>query len=485
MKKDLCPNAEVFFCGVIVLKKIIFCNMKSRFFSSLFLAACGFASAAVGEVFQLDLTPGTNQSEAGLFMRNYRPGPERPILGVGGRDWHLSANPYVGGGAIQSEAVRDTTNPRGYVGAYLTGHKKQFDFALNLAFDNYDNRNMRSYKDLQYTGHIGYKLPWIQVKAGYDREHFGPGVYNNLVFNRSSFPYDMLSVNLDLGPLRVYSFYGSLRVAPWGWEAPMGIPEPVRQQLTSAMSKDRDLYGHRYEFRSKSFTLGISEATFLYDNNQPWLFIPTVPLFMEKGNFSENSNNGELAFDAEYRFLGIGRVYTEFLLDDMESPVSLVKNDNIEAKWAWMAGVQLDKNFDILGRRLWAGTVAEYSRVEPYVYTHFVQNSAQAAHAARPVGNPNGPNSQAVDWSLYAQYNNRFRVVVHNKWLWKGTDTGSELNDVTPGNHLKLPKHFLRGAKMQYIFAPYINYLVDHVSYQLGFKLFDEKECYGNVVLWF
>ncbi|MCQ2109747.1 MAG: hypothetical protein MJZ05_13420 [Fibrobacter sp.] len=457
--------------------------MAHKLISTLFLAAWGFANAAMGEVFQLDLTPGTNQSEAGIFMRNFRPGPDRPLLGIGGRDWHLAANLYAGGGAVVSEAVRDTTNPRGYLGAYLTGHKQNFDFALNLAFDNFENRNMKDFKALQYTGHIGYKMDWIQFKAGYDREHFGPGVYNNLVFNRSSFPYDMMSINLDLGPLHVYSFYGALRVAPWGWQAPMGIPEPVREQLVSTMSKDRDVYGHRYEYRGKNLTLGISEATFIYDNNQPWLFVPTVPLFMEKGNYTENSNNGEIAFDAEYKFLGIGRLYTEFLLDDMESPIRLIANDNAESKWAWMAGVQLDKDFDIFGQRLWAGTIAEYARIEPFVYTHFHANTAQAAHAARPVGNPNGPNSQAIDWSIYGQYGKRFRLVLHNKWLWKGTDYGSELNDETK-NALHTKKSFLKGAKIQYTFAPYFNYLVDHVSYQLGFKFFGEKECYGNIVVW-
>lgn len=458
--------------------------MVRYIFSICLLALCGAANAAIGELFQLDLTPGTNQSEAGIFMRNFRPTPGGSPLSIGGRDWFLSATPYAGGGSLRSEAVRDTTSPRGFVGAYLMGRKRQFDFALNLVYDNYENRNMREYKSLQYTGHVGFSLDWFKFKVGHDRMHFGPGVYNNLVFNRSSFAYDFLSMDLAFGPLLVRSFYGSLRVAPWGWQAPAGIPEPVKQNLEKVMFADRDVYGHRYEFRTKSITLGINEATFLSDNNQPWLFVPTVPLFMEKGNFSENSNNGELSFDAEYRFAGMGRVYTEFLLDDMESPISLVSNDNAEAKWAWMVGLQLDHNFYIANHKLWAGSIFEYTRIEPYVYTHFEENTAQAAHAMRPVGNSNGPNSQAFDWSVYSQFNERFRLVLHNKWLWKGTDTGSDLNDRTPPDHYKVSKHFLRGAKMKYSLAPYLNYLVDHVSFQLGFKFFNEKEYYGNAIVW-
>ena len=45
---------------------------------------------------------------------------------------------------------------------------------------------------------------------------------------------------------------------------------------------------------------------------------------MEKGNYSEDSNNGSLSFDFNYRLYRSLRVYTEFFLDDMESPVSLV-----------------------------------------------------------------------------------------------------------------------------------------------------------------
>jgi hypothetical protein len=67
--------------------------------------------------------------------------------------------------------------------------------------------------------------------------------------------------------------------------------------------KSRNLYGHRYELNLSNWVLGISELQVLYDNNKPWLFVPIVPLFMEKGNYSENSNNGSLSFDVAYHFV--------------------------------------------------------------------------------------------------------------------------------------------------------------------------------------
>lgn len=441
---------------------------------TLLIAFCGIVSAADFEGIRQGVTPGVFAQEMGLWEPegSLAPGSDfasaKPPLSIGGSDWHLGATLYAGGGAIKSTAASDTVSPRGFFGAYLTGHKDSADFALNLLFDNFTNRNLKQFKALQYTGHVGYSHDWIQLRAGRDAEHFGPGVYNNLTFNRAAYAYDNVSVNLNLGPLKVYSFYGSLRVAPWDSDSSFA---------------DRDVYGHRYEVNTESFTFGISEATVLYDNNQPWHLVPTVPLFMEKGQFYEASNNGLIAFDVEYRFLGIGRVYTEFLLDDMESPIRLIANDNVESKWGWTAGIQLDKDLDLFGKGLLVGTVAEYARVEPFVYTHFYSNTAQHAHAGRPLGNPNGPNNQAIDWSIYAQFDKRFKAVLHNKWLWKGTDYGSQLNDQT-SNALHTKKSFLTGAKMQYSLAPYFSYMVDHVSYQLGFRFFNENEAFGNVVVW-
>ncbi len=464
--------------------------MSFKLFASSFLAACGLVCAAGVEDIQQGLVPDAFKQEQGLFSPGNGAAAYRPALGIGGSDWQLGATLYAGGGALQSESMADTVSPRGFLGAYLTGRKDSAEFALNLLFDNFDNKNLKRYKDLQFTGHIGFRHDWIQLRAGRDAEHFGPGVYNNLTFNRAAYAYDNVSVNFDVGPLKVYSFYGGLQVAPWKGTASIASASPrndngegPRNDTAETVFKDRDVYGHRYEVNTKNFTFGISEATVLYDNNQPWLFVPTVPLFMEKGNYSEDTNNGVLSFDAEYRFLGLGRVYTEFLLDDMESPIRLIANDNVESKWGWMAGIQLDKDLDLFGKGLLVGTVAEYARVEPFVYTHFYSNTAQHAHAGRPLGNPNGPNSQAIDWSVYAQFDKRFKVVLHNKWLWKGTDYGSQLNDQT-SNALHTKKSFLTGAKMQYSLAPYFTYTVDHVSYQLGFRFFNEQEAYGNVIVW-
>ena len=366
---------------------------------------------------------------------------------VGGMD-------YRGG-----EALGDTIWPGMDGGLYVRGFADSVDFVLDARIyseghsaeypQSWDREFLEVQKEennsgVEYTSyaryrtHFAFNHDWLRLDFGRDVMHWGPGYYNNLTLNQFALPYNMMSLDLVIGPLRVMSFYGDMRI--------------YNNSMSDKNKDDRNVFGHRYELAIGNATFGISELQVQYDNLKPWLFVPTAPLFMEKGNYSESSNNGSLAFDFNYRLFSMARIYTEFFLDDMESPISLVKNDNIEAKWAWMAGMQAGHDFYFSGHRLEAGMVFEYARVEPYVYSHFVKNTAQIANLGYPLGNPGGPNSRTI---------------------------GSALNDTTPShNHMKIHKKFLDGAEMQYSLSPALSYEGQFVSFMGELSLIDDKKVY-------
>ena len=384
------------------------------------------------------------------------------------------------------EALGDTIWPGIDGGIYLRGFADSVEFVLDARIydeghsadkpKSWDREFLEVQKEennsgVEYTSyaryrtHLSFNYDWFRLDFGRDVMHWGPGYYNNLTLNQFSLPFNSMSVDLRFGPLRVFSFYGDLRI--------YGSMSDKNKDET------RNLFGHRYELAFGNATIGISELTVLYKNMKPWLFVPTVPLFMEKGNYSESSNNGSLAMDFNYRLFNKVRIYTEFFLDDMESPISLIKNDNIEAKWAWMAGLQAGHDFYINGKKLEVGTIAEYARVEPYVYTHFVKNTAQMAHLGYPLGNQGGPNSQTIDWNVFAQFDNHIFASLRNTWFWKGTDYGSAVNDTTPHhNHMKIHKKFLDGAKMQYSLTPALAYEGQYVSFMGELTFIDDRKVY-------
>jgi hypothetical protein len=287
------------------------------------------------------------------------------------------------------------------------GKDKQTDTATgSVSYDSY----------ARYRGNLNLDLIFGRFTVARDAVHWGPGLFNNLVFHQDAVPFNQLTYTASLGPVKVTSLYGDLTVGP--------------SYLDSLSLKDRKVYAHRYELAmGHDVLLGMSEQMILYGRNVPFLFTPVFPLFIAKGFMHEGANNGNLAFDASWRLNTI-RIYGEFLLDDMESPSSLFSEDYAQNKWAIMAGVQ--KAGKLSG--IPVGGVLEYSRIEPWVYSHFKPNTSQAANLDFPLGNQQGPNSQSAMGKVYARHPFGWYASIKLSLLWKGTGLGSKLTEPAPDN---------------------------------------------------
>ena len=394
----------------------------------------------------------------------------------------LAASPVFGVDYQASESLGDTLWPSFDGGLYLRGYADSLDFDLDARMyaGEHSAKKPKSFDgevfDVQtkeknagadyvsysrYRAHMALNYAWARLQLARDVLHWGPGYYNNLSMNQYALPYNMLSLDLIFGPLRVFSVYADLRVDSWSYS---------RNNLN-----DRNLYAHRYELAVGNLTLGMSELQVLYNENKPWLFAPIVPLFIEKGNYTERVNNGALAFDMNYRLFSTVRLYGEFFLDDMESPYAVYENKYSNNRWAGMLGMQAGHDFHVGGSLLQTGTIAEIARVEPFTYCHYDTARAQMAHLGEPLGNPNGPNSLAVDWTVYGQLEmgslGGLFLSVHQKWLWKGTDAGSNIEDP----YKTVRKRFVHDAPLVYTVTPAVGYRGRHLAFMGELGLGDEK----------
>ena len=403
----------------------------------------------------------------------------------------IAVSPILGIDYKSSSALGDTIWPAIDGGLFIRGFADSLDFDLDARIysEGHAAKKPKSYDhevfDVQskdrgdggidyvsfarYRAHLALNYAWARLQLARDVLHWGPGYYNNLSLNQFALPYNMLSLDLTFGPLRIYSVYADLRVNSWSYS---------KDNLN-----DRNLYAHRYELALKNVTFGISELQILYNENKPWLFVPVAPLFIEKGNYSERVNNGALAVDFNVQLFKLARIYGEFFLDDMESPYAVYQNRYSNNRWAAMLGLQVARDTEIKGKLLQLGTIAEIARVEPYTYCHYDTAQAQMAHLGLPLGNPNGPNSLAIDWTLYSRlfWNHSASIFfgLHNKWLWKGIDRGSDINDP----YKTVRKKFTDKAPLQYTIAPSVNYSGYHASYELELILGEIKAIFVRTTL--
>jgi hypothetical protein len=387
----------------------------------------------------------------------------------------IAVSPILGIEYKSSTVIGDTIWPAIDGGLFVRGYADSLDFDLDARIysEGHAAKKPKSYDyevfDVQskdrgdggidyvsfarYRAHLALNYDWARLQFARDVLHWGPGYYNNLSLNQFALPYNMLSLDLTFGPLRIYSVYADLRVNSWSYS---------KDNLN-----ERNFYAHRYEVALKHVTFGISELQVLYNENKPWLFVPVAPLFIEKGNYTERVNNGAVAFDFNVQLFEKARVYGEFFLDDMESPYAVYENRYSNNRWAAMLGVQVAHDMEVKGKLLQLGTVAEIARVEPFTYCHYDTAQAQIAHLGRPLGNPNGPNSLAIDWTVYSRllwspWTDIF-FGLHNKWLWKGVDYGSNINDP----YKTLRKKFIEKAPLQYTISPSFSYNGQYASFEL------------------
>jgi hypothetical protein len=258
-----------------------------------------------------------------------------------------------------------------------------------------DSTNTRS-ADLPRGG-IRYDAGWVTIETAIDKLKIGPSVDYPLTLNGLTPPITFARAILDF-KIAHYSHIAGL--------------------LKSQKNKKKYIYAHRLELSllNNALQAGINEVIVTGDvTNQnlgvrnkinkadsvdrgwEWAYlIPFVPFkFVE--HYTGDRDNAAVSLDCSVWYPDKFRWYLEFLLDDMLNPLELF-SDDWGNKWALTAGGQYFA--EVLSRDL--NLSIEYSHVEPWVYTHFYGGSHSYTHYGQSLGNPLGPNSQAI--SISAEY---------------------------------------------------------------------------------
>ena len=132
-----------------------------------------------------------------------------------------------------------------------------------------------------------------------------------------------------------------------------------------------------------------------------WAYvIPFIPYVFEE-HLLGDQDNISLAFDLSVKTIPNWEFYAELLWDDMKSPTSMFDDSWWGNKWAATLGLARDN--------LKLGPVtldwfAEYTRIEPWVYTHHKGGGYTYANYAQSLGSDLGPNAQEIHSELSATW---------------------------------------------------------------------------------
>ena len=266
----------------------------------------------------------------------------------------------------------------------------------------------------QFSAKIDYQLKPVTLLAGFDYLEFGPARYNHVILrgNRSidrpwqdttsriwrPAPTPYFGYRFEIGPIE-YSQYAA--------------------KLFEKKNKGKYMHAHRLDLHLPfNITLGLSETALYGSTTEPahtnpnadadstdrdfeWNYVLPFIMYNFQEHIQGDQDNISLAFDLSVRTLPHWEFYGELLWDDMKTPTSMFDDSWWGNKWAATVGIARDS--------LYVGPVrldmfTEYTRIEPWVYTHHKGGGYTYASYSQNLGSDLGPNSQEFHVELSATY---------------------------------------------------------------------------------
>lgn len=302
---------------------------------------------------------------------------------------------------------------------------------------NKQSENKRTW-DL-FTASANYQLEPLRLMAGFDYLEWGPARRNHVILRGEKNLYrpwqDSSSRIYDAAPTPYFGY--RFEIGPIAYTQ-------YAAKLFEKKNCGKYLHAHRLDLNlPANITLGLSETS-LYGTTTElagtnlnedadssgrefeWAYvIPFVPYVFQEHLQGDQDNIG-LSFDLSIRTIPHWEFYGELLWDDMKSPTSMFDDGWWGNKWAATVGVARDSlklgsvNFD------W---FTEYTRVEPWVYSHHKGGGYTYASYGQSLGSDLGPNSQELHAELSATYK-FIKATLMAGAVSKDTAFGGNLTDI-------------------------------------------------------
>lgn len=314
---------------------------------------------------------------------------------------------------------------------------------------NKQSENKRTW-DL-FAAKASYQLEPVLLMAGFDYLEWGPARRNHVILRGESSIYrpweDEDSRIHDPAPTPYF-----------GYRFEIGPVEYTQYaaKLFEKKGAGKFLHAHRLDLKlPAAINLGLSETS-LYGTTTEnagtnpnadadssgrdfeWAYvIPFIPYVFQE-HLQGDRDNISMAFDLSVKTIPNWEFYAELLWDDMKSPTSMFDDSWWGNKWATTIGLARDNLH--LGPAIF-NWFAEYTRIEPWVYTHHKGSGYTYTSYAQSLGSDLGPNSQEVHTELGTTLGFA-KVSLMAGAVARDTSFGSNLYDIhTPES--RIDKKFL------------------------------------------
>jgi len=272
--------------------------------------------------------------------------------------------------------------------------------------------------------------PYFKISGGYDYLSYGPARRNKLTLRGNDFYWRAIQDTAD------YAYINRPVPTPFiCWDLNLAFVSYSQHlmQLKNLKEYGKYLHAHRLDFKiSENFSFGLSE-TAVYGGTpeekrslEAIYALPFVPYLFAETYGGDRDNSG-ISVDFSWKLFRKFEIYSELFIDDLDKITSFFDESWWGNKWALSAGIAIDSVR--IGSFNWDYNI-EYTRIEPWVYTHHKGLGNSYSHFGNSLGSDLGPNSREIYSRLGISFNNLLRLDLSVSDIAKDTAFGGRITDI-------------------------------------------------------
>jgi hypothetical protein len=228
--------------------------------------------------------------------------------------------------------------------------------------------------------YLMFSFPYMDFEVGRDYAKWGPLKGGQLGLSSHSPAMDMFRMTFQAGRFKLTGITGML----------IEVPEGDEYSIKNSPKIKKFLAGSRLEINlGAGVQLGLNQMIIYSERDLELGYLIPFSFYKSSEHYYGDRDNGTIGFDLEWNFYPGYKIYGEAFFDDIST--TKIGTDFYGNKWAGGAGFF---SYCFLGVNDLSFR-AEYTRIEPYVYTH-TYDTNRYKHYDSNLGHWMGPNSDLV-----------------------------------------------------------------------------------------
>ena len=256
-------------------------------------------------------------------------------------------------------------------------------------------------------GHLSLDFDWINLKFGRDRLLLGYGE-NKAILSDDSPKFDYLQLQFNYGIFTFFSFHGKM----------LGQSSYATDTVTGGVNvlKEKYMAYHRLGFNlSDNFTLGAGEIIIYGDRPMELSYLNPFNFYKSVEHSNRDRDNAMIFFDLENRSIKGLKLFATLLIDD-------INYGKIGTGWfgnqtLWDIGLSSYNLYNIIP----IDFHLEYTRVEPFVFTHRLPNN-NFTNFGYGLSSVLAPNSELFFSKINYRLSHRFEVSFSFSYMVHGAN---------------------------------------------------------------